>query len=53
MNTIKTSISLVASYQWEIQQMDVKSVFLNGDLHEDIYMQQPPIFIIIETSSLV
>jgi hypothetical protein len=33
--------------------MDVKSMFLNGDLHEDIYMQQPPSFITAETSSLV
>jgi len=24
--------------------MDVKSVFLNGDLHDDIYMTQPPSF---------
>jgi hypothetical protein len=24
--------------------MDVKSVFLNGDLQEDVYMQQPPCF---------
>jgi hypothetical protein len=53
MNTIRTIISLVASYQWELHQMDVKSVFLNGDLHEDIYMQQPPGFITTETSSLV
>ena len=33
--------------------MDVKSDFLNGDLDEDIYMQQPPGFIDAESSSLV
>ena len=33
--------------------MDVKSTFLNGHLNEDIYMQQPPGFITVETSSLV
>jgi hypothetical protein len=53
MNTIRTIISLATSCQWEIHQMDVKSVFLNGDLHEEIYMQQPPSFISFETSSLV
>ena len=25
----------------ELAQMDVKLVFLHGDLHEEIYMQQP------------
>ena len=53
MNTIRTILSLAASYKWEIHQMDVKSVFLNGNLSEEIYMQQPPGFITSETSSLV
>jgi hypothetical protein len=52
MNTIKTIISLAASFQWKIHQMDVKSAFLDGDLHEETYMQQPPRFISSETSSL-
>jgi len=39
MDTIITIISLVASYKWEIHQMDVKSSFLNGNLSEEIYMQ--------------
>ena len=53
MNTIRTILSLDTSYQWEIHQMDVDILFLNGDIHEYIYMQQPPSFITIETSSLV
>eukprot|EP00253_Pinus_taeda_P016380 PITA_16380 len=30
--------------------MNVRSTFLHGDLHEEIYMEQPPIFIQIDSS---
>ena len=26
---------------WEMEQLDVKTTFLHGDLDEDIYMSQP------------
>ncbi|GKE93379.1 retrotransposon protein, putative, ty1-copia subclass [Tanacetum coccineum] len=38
-------ISIVAYYDYEIWQMDVKTVFLNGYLDEDIYMVQPKGFV--------
>jgi hypothetical protein len=53
MNTIQTILSLVASYQWELHQIDVKSAFLNGVLREDIYMQQSYDFVTAKTVSLV
>jgi hypothetical protein len=34
-------ISLVAHYNIELHQMDVKTAFLNGDLLENVYMAQP------------
>jgi hypothetical protein len=40
-------ISLAASYGLTIHQMDVKTTFLNGELEEEIYMDQPDGFIAI------
>ena len=52
MNSICLVLSLVASYKWEVHQMDVKSSFLHGNFHEEIYMEKPPVFI-QDDSSLV
>ena len=34
-------MTLVAHYDLELHQMDVKIVFLNADLEEKVYMDQP------------
>lgn len=41
LETIRLLISLAAQNKWKIQQMDVKSAFLNGVLEEEVYIQQP------------
>ncbi len=41
MTTIRTILALTASLDLELEQMDVVTAFLNGDLKEDIYMQVP------------
>ena len=46
MDSIRLALAIVASKQWEVHHMDVKCDFLNGDLTEDIYVQQPFLFLI-------
>ena len=45
MTSIRTLLALAATDDAEIHQMDVKTVFLNRDLEEEIYMNQPQGFI--------
>jgi len=33
-------LSVVVAFDFEIEQMDVKTTFLHGDLEEEIYMKQ-------------
>ena len=37
-------MALVAQYDLELHQMNVKTTFLNGDIEEEIYMDQPESF---------
>ena len=39
-------IALAAVHDLKIHQMDVKTTFLNGELEEEIYMEQPEGFIV-------
>lgn len=40
-SSIRTFLSVVASHDLELEQLDVKTAFLHGELEEDIYMDQP------------
>jgi hypothetical protein len=37
-DSFRIIMTLVAHYNLELHQMDVNTVFLNGDLYENIYM---------------
>ena len=41
MSSIQVVLGLVASLDLELEQLDVKTTFLHGDLKEEIYMDQP------------
>ncbi|GKD32415.1 zinc finger, CCHC-type containing protein [Tanacetum coccineum] len=43
--TIRLLLALAAIHNLVIHQMDVKTSFLNADLHEEVYMKQPEGFV--------
>jgi hypothetical protein len=44
MYSIQAMLGLNVSLNLEVKQLDVKIVFLHGDLDEEIYMEQPKEF---------
>ena len=38
--SIRIVLALVALFDLELQQLDVKTAFLHGDLDDEIYMEQ-------------
>ncbi|KAG8498673.1 hypothetical protein CXB51_004985 [Gossypium anomalum] len=40
-SSIRALLGIVAMHDLELEQLDVKTAFLHGELEEDIYMQQP------------
>nr|GEX06538.1 zinc finger, CCHC-type [Tanacetum cinerariifolium] len=43
--TIRLLLALAAIHNLVIHQMDVKTIFLNCDLDEEVYMKQPEVFV--------
>jgi hypothetical protein len=46
-------VALAAHERWTVHHMDVKSSFLNGTLKEEVYVPQPPGFIIADSEGKV
>ena len=52
-DSFRIIMTLVAHYDLELHQMDVKTVFLNGNIDETIYMVQPENFESNDSKQLV
>nr|CAH67708.1 H0512B01.3 [Oryza sativa] len=46
MESIRLLLAVAAQKGWRVHHMDVKSAFLNGDLAEEVYVKQPPGFVV-------
>ncbi|EJD33570.1 reverse transcriptase, partial [Auricularia subglabra TFB-10046 SS5] len=42
--SVRALLALACLRNWDTRHIDVKTAFLNGELEEEIYMQQPPGF---------
>ncbi|KAG8472511.1 hypothetical protein CXB51_035267 [Gossypium anomalum] len=51
--SIRALLGIVAMYDLELEQLDVKTIFLHGELKENIYMQQPEGFTVLEKKDYV
>jgi hypothetical protein len=53
MTTVRVIITIVVAKGWFLHQMDVKNVFLHGDLQEEVYMEQPLGYVVQTHPNLV
>ena len=52
-STIRLVLGMVAAENLHLEQLDVKTIFLHGNLEEDIYIIQPERFIVQRKENLV
>lgn len=46
LESVRLLLAYAASEGWAVHHMDVKSAFLNGELKEEVYVAQPPGFVV-------
>ena len=53
MEAIRTILAYACSKWIKVYQMDVKSTFLNGELEEEVYIEQPQGFLLLDHEDFV
>ena len=43
--SVRLLLSIATMHSWPLFQLDIKNVFLHGDLADEVYMEQPPSFV--------
>ena len=51
--SIRLLLFVTTAFYFEVEQMDVKTTFLHGDLEEEIYVKQPEWFMVKGKKELV
>ncbi|WVZ61695.1 hypothetical protein U9M48_011528 [Paspalum notatum var. saurae] len=46
LDSVRLLLALAAQEGWTVHHMDVKSAFLNGELEKEVYVVQPPGFVV-------
>ena len=44
--TIHSVMSLASILGWKLNQMDVKTAFINGEVEQEVYVEQPDGFVV-------
>jgi hypothetical protein len=53
MESVRVMIALAAHHGWHVHHMDMKTTFLNGELLKEVYVEQPPGFVVNGEASKV
>ena len=50
---VRLLLSLASMHHWPLYQLEIKNIFLHGNLQEEVYMEQPPGFVGQEESNII
>ena len=45
LTSVHLFISISTFYDWDLHRLGIRNAFLDGDLQEEVYMEQPPGFV--------